>query len=58
MQIDKKTIRNIFLGVLSCIVLYWVLSDAERAAALVKWAWKLIFLPIWTATLSLLAPTR
>ena len=42
MQIDKKTIRNIFLGVLSCIVLYWVLSDAERAAALGKWAWKLI----------------
>lgn len=30
MTIDKKTIRNIFLGVISCIVLYWLLHEPER----------------------------
>ena len=30
MHIDKKTLRNIFLGVISCIVLYWILHEPER----------------------------
>ena len=30
MHIDKKTIRNIFLGVISCIILYWILHETER----------------------------
>ena len=30
MQIEKKTLRNIFIGVVSCIVLYWILHETER----------------------------
>lgn len=33
MNIDKKTIRNIFLGVLTCIVVYWVLHEPEKLGA-------------------------
>jgi predicted PurR-regulated permease PerM len=32
-QIDKKTIRNIFLIAAGCIVLYWVLHEFERVKA-------------------------
>lgn len=30
MHIEKKTLRNVFIGVVSCIVLYWILHDTER----------------------------
>ena len=30
MHIEKKTLRNIFIGVISCIVLYWILHETER----------------------------
>lgn len=30
MNIGRKTLRNIFLGVLGCIVLYWLLFNADR----------------------------
>ncbi len=30
MQIDKKTLRNVFLGVISCIILYWILHETDR----------------------------
>lgn len=30
MELNKKTLRNIFLGVAGCIVLYWLLHDTER----------------------------
>lgn len=30
MEINKKTLRNIFLGVAACIVLYWLLHETER----------------------------
>lgn len=30
MQIEKKTLRNVFIGVISCIVLYWILHETER----------------------------
>ena len=34
MQIDKKTLRNIFLGAIGCILLYWLLHDTERVRGL------------------------
>ena len=30
MEFNKKTIRNIFIGVFACIVLYWVLHETDR----------------------------
>ncbi len=30
MEINKKTLRNIFLGVAACIFLYWLLLETER----------------------------
>ena len=36
MQIDKKTLRYVFIGAITCIVLYWVLHDMERVQGL--WA--------------------
>lgn len=33
MHIDKKTLRNIFIGVAVCIVLYWILHETERVKA-------------------------
>lgn len=30
MHIEKKTLRNIFLGILACILLYWLLNETER----------------------------
>ena len=30
MNIEKKTLRNIFIGVIACIVLYWILHETER----------------------------
>ena len=38
MELNKKTIRNIFLGVGACIVLYWLLHEEER----VKTVWSFI----------------
>ena len=34
MQIEKKTLRNIFLGVASCIILYWLLNETESVSNL------------------------
>ena len=33
MHIEKKTLRNIFLGVALCIILYWLLHETERVKA-------------------------
>ena len=30
LEINKKTLRNIFLGVAACIILYWILHETER----------------------------
>lgn len=30
MQIDKKSLRYIFLGAIGCILLYWILHETER----------------------------
>ena len=34
LDINKKTIRTVFLGVAGCIVLYWMLHETQRIAAL------------------------
>lgn len=36
MQMDKKTLRNIFLGLAGCILLIWVLYETDRALALLE----------------------
>ena len=36
MHIEKKTLRNIFIGVALCIVLYWVLNETERVNAVIR----------------------
>ena len=30
MELNKKTLRRIFLGIVGCILLYWALSAPER----------------------------
>jgi len=30
LHFDKKTLKNIFIGVAACIVLYWILHETER----------------------------
>lgn len=30
MHIEKKTLRNVFIGVISCILLYWVLNETAQ----------------------------
>lgn len=34
MQIDKKTIKTLILGIMGCIFLYWSLNDMERVKAI------------------------
>ena len=33
MEIEKKTLRSVFLGVMGCILLYWLLHSTERVKA-------------------------
>ena len=33
MELNKKTLRNIFLGVAGCIFLYWLLHETDRLRA-------------------------
>ena len=35
MELDKKTLRRIFLGIVGCILLYWILSTPERITNIV-----------------------
>lgn len=42
MQIDKKTLRNIFLIAIGCIVLWWLLLDTDRVVAFLKVIWRLL----------------
>jgi len=42
LHIEKKTLRNIFIGVISCIVLYWILHETERVKAVFGWAKNLL----------------
>lgn len=41
MQIDKKTVRNLCICVLTGIILYWVVLDTERAGAFLRNIWSL-----------------
>ena len=36
MELNKKTLRYIFLGVAGCIVLYWILHETERLSSLLR----------------------
>ena len=36
MELNKKTLRSLFLGVAGCILLYFVLHETERISALLK----------------------
>lgn len=36
MHIEKKTLRNIFIGVIACIVIYWILHETTRFNAVVS----------------------
>jgi len=35
-EISKKTLKNIFLGVVGCIVLYWLLIETERVKGILQ----------------------
>lgn len=39
MELNKRTLRNLFLGAAGCIVLYWLLHETERLASVLKGAW-------------------
>lgn len=41
MELDKKTLRHIFLGVAACIGLYWLLHETERLMSLLRGVWGL-----------------
>ena len=43
MNIEKKTLRNIFTGVLICIVAYWILNEPERVATALNFIKDIIF---------------
>lgn len=44
MEINKKTLRSIFLGAAACIILYWLLHETERSKA------------VWLAVSNVLSP--
>ena len=42
MEMNKKTLRNLFLVAAGCIVLYWLLHETERLASVLGAAWGII----------------
>lgn len=36
MEMNKKTLRNIFLGVAGCIILYWLLHETTQVSAVIS----------------------
>lgn len=42
MEIKKKTLHRIILGVMGCIVLYWILNETERVKATVDYLLRLV----------------
>ena len=42
MQIDKKTLRNLFLIVSGAILFWWLVSDTARVGAFLSWSWGLV----------------
>ena len=42
MELNKKTLRNIFLGAASLVVLYWLLHETERLTNLLYTGWNVL----------------
>ena len=42
LQMDKKNMRNLLLCVLSGILLYWILTETDRALQILTRTWDLI----------------
>ncbi len=42
MELNRKNLRAIFLGVAGCIVLYWLLHETERLAAVLRAGWSVL----------------
>lgn len=42
MHIEKKTLKNIFLGVGACIILYWILHETSRVKAVVGFIFEIL----------------
>lgn len=42
MQIDRKTIKSLVLGLMSCILLYWFLNDMDRVKSLMLGLFEII----------------
>lgn len=42
MHIERKTLRNIFLGVAGCILLYWLLHETDRVKSVYHFIMKII----------------
>lgn len=43
MHIEKRTLRNIFLGVFGCIILYWILHETARVKTTLDFISNIIF---------------
>lgn len=52
MHIEKKTLRSIFLSVLGCIFLYWLLHETERVKAVFGVIKEIVFPFVLGATLA------
>ncbi len=42
MELNKKNLRSIFLGVAGCIILYWLLHETERLTSVMEAGWGVI----------------
>ena len=42
MELNKKTLRSVFLGVAGCIILYWLLHETERVASVFRAGWAIL----------------
>ncbi len=42
MELNKKTIRSIFMGVAGCIFLYWVLHETDRVSSMFGTIWTIL----------------
>lgn len=42
MELNKKTVRTLIIGAIGCIVLYWLLHETARIAAVLRGAWAIL----------------
>lgn len=52
MHIEKRTLRNIFLGVSACIILYWILHETERVKSTIDFISGILFPFVFGAALA------